>query len=101
MNIEEQKKVIAEEMNKWVSLDTWHTLHQCDTERFNEGLKKCFERINGAISEDVFEEAIIGILKESDKDQLEEKDSMLKEHLQYYVDAVSHISSYCCDNDLY
>lgn len=101
MNINEQKKIISEEMKKWVSVDTWHTLHPSDIERFNKGLKKCFERTNRAISEEVFEEAIFGMLKENERKQLKEEGSILKEHFQYYIDAVSHISDYYFDNKLY
>lgn len=54
MNID----ALAKSMKSWVQVDTWHTTHPLDTERFNKAVAKAIADHGSQITYDDFKEAI-------------------------------------------
>ena len=76
MDIEKLKTALT----PWLKVDTWHTSHPYDDERFHRALKSAFDLLGTSITFDDFREAIEQLVKEhhpnilvSNRDALVEK----------------------------
>jgi len=55
MNIESLKN----ELSPWLEVDTWHTSHPLDEQRFHQALKSTFDTLGASITFDNFKEAML------------------------------------------
>jgi hypothetical protein len=88
MNIEILKVSLA----PWLRVDTWHTFHPCDDERFHRALKSAFDSLGTPIEFDDFKEAMEQLAKEhhpnfqaSYRDELVEKFAQRAENIGSYL----------------
>lgn len=78
-------------LKPWLALETWHTGHALDEQRFHKALKSAFDKLGTPIAVDKFREAIIlGLSQyrvndaktfENDVDSF----AQLAEDISYYV----------------
>lgn len=60
MNIEKLKVALS----PWLRVDTWHTSHPLDEQRFHHALKSTFDLLGTMIAFDDFREAMDALAKE-------------------------------------
>ncbi|WP_223590277.1 hypothetical protein [Pseudomonas sp. A-R-19] len=87
MDIEQLKA----SLKPWLAIDTWHSNHALDEQRFHKALKSAFEKLGTPISFESFRKAIILGLseyRENDSKAFEndvESYAQLAEDISYYV----------------
>ena len=67
MNIEK----LAPKLKPWMQVDTWHTSHPKDSERFHLALNSAFSELGSSISYDDFKEAMEYLSEELSSAKLE------------------------------
>lgn len=55
---------LREALRPWISVDTWHTNHPCDRERFHKALHEAFSELGTGIDGFQFEEAMLELVDE-------------------------------------
>lgn len=91
MNIEQ----LAEKLKPWMRVDTWHTTHPKDDERFHLALKSAFSEFGSAVSYDDFKEAMEYLSEELPSAKLEAE--YLAQTIERYALNAETISSYLSD----
>lgn len=76
----------------WLRVDTWHTLHPCDEERYHLALKRVFSIIGTQLDGEHFSEAITVVVEdlypnyeESYKEDLIQRFAIRSEHIANYL----------------
>lgn len=91
MNIEKLKTALA----PWLRVDTWHTSHPLDDERFHRALKSAFDSLGTSIAFDDFREAMEQLAKEHHPNfQANYRDELVEKFAQ----RAENIGSYLHDN---
>ena len=91
MNIEKLKTALA----PWLRVDTWHTSHPLDEERFHHALKSAFDLLGTSISFDNFSEAMDLLAKEFHPTF---QASYRNEVVEKFAQRAENIGSYLHDN---
>ena len=92
MNINNLKK----ELTPWLIVETWHTTHPCDCERFNRSLKSAFDSLDTPITFDDFMEAMMQLVKEHHPGM----QAIHREDLEGFAMRAENISNYLRDNSI-
>jgi hypothetical protein len=86
--------ILKEALRPWMQIDTWHTNHPLDTERFHNALKTAFDKLGVSIDADDFEGAMLDLIDEYHQDwPPDHKERMVDR----FVLHAEHISSYLSD----
>jgi len=91
MNIEQ----LAEKLKPWMQVDTWHTAHPKDTERFHLALKSAFSEFGNSIGYDDFKDAMEHLSKELPSAKLGTE--YLTQTIERYASKAETISGYLSD----
>lgn len=91
MNIEQ----LAEKLKPWMQVDTWHTTHPRDSERFHLALKSAFSEFGNSIGYDDFKDAMEHLSEELPSAKLEAE--YLAQTIERYASSADTISSYLSD----
>ncbi len=91
MNIEH----LAEKLKPWMQVDTWHTTHPRDSERFHFALSSTFSEFGNSISYDDFKDAMEYLSEELPSAKLETV--YLAQTIERYASSAEAISSYLSD----
>lgn len=91
MNIED----LAKELKPWIQVDTWHTGHPSDDERFHKALSNAFNKFGNSISYGNFEDAIRHSVNEHYPNKFDEQ--FLNEAIEKFAENAETISSYLSD----
>ena len=90
MNISE----IRDCLEPWMKIDTWHTIHPADEERFHKALHRCFQQAGQSIDFDSFKDVMTD-LAERHYPKLESE--YLEATIDRYAQKAETISSYLFD----
>lgn len=91
MNIEKLKAALI----PWLKVDTWHTSHPLDEERFHRALKIAFDSLGTSIAIDDFREAMGQLANEHHKNfQAHQRDEFIED----FARRAEYIASYLHDN---
>jgi hypothetical protein len=85
---------IKEFLRPWIRVETWHSTHPSDQQRFHQALNQCFQQIGHAIDIDSFKEAIHGLANELHPNLNEE---YLEKVIDRCADNAETISDYLND----
>lgn len=91
MNIEH----LAEKLKPWMQVDTWHTTHPRDSERFHFAISSAFYEFGNSISYDDFKDAIEYLSEEFPSTNLEAE--YLAQAIERYASSAEAISGYLSD----
>lgn len=91
MNIEK----LAKKLKPWMQVDTWHTSHPKDSERFHLALNSAFSEFGNSISYDDFKEAMEYLSGELPSARLEAE--YLTQAIERHASSAETISSYLSD----
>lgn len=91
MNIEK----LAEKLKPWMQVETWHTTHPKDSERFNKALDSAFLTFGFSIGYDDFKDAMECLAEELPSGNLEK--GYLEKTIERYASNAEIISSYLYD----
>ncbi|SDR75922.1 hypothetical protein SAMN05216198_0322 [Halopseudomonas litoralis] len=94
MNIEK----MAEKLEPWMRVDTWHTTHPKDYERFHLALSAAFSEFGPAISYDDFKNAMEHLAAKLPSAKLAKQ--YLNEAIERYAANAETISSYLSDIEI-
>ncbi|EJN32546.1 hypothetical protein PMI35_01080 [Pseudomonas sp. GM78] len=89
MDIEKLKFLLK----PWLRVDTWHTGHPMDDERYHRALHSAFEELDVNISTDDFRQAIALCLEESCPGD----EKAFKGAIEEFAQRAEYISSYLYD----
>jgi hypothetical protein len=93
MNIDDLK--IA--LKPWLRVETWHTSHPLDDQRFHRALKSAFDSLGTSIAYDDFKEAMEQLVNElHPKMQAKFRDELVENFAQ----RAENIGSYLYDNSI-
>jgi hypothetical protein len=88
MNMEK----LIELLMPWLQVDTWHTYHPCDDERYHSALKNVFSTLGTQLDGEHFSEAITVVVDDlypnyevSYKEDFIEKFAIRSEHIANYL----------------
>ena len=88
MNIEK----LVELLTPWLRVDTWHTFHPCDEERYHNALNEVFKNLGTGLDGELFSEAIHTALENVGsnlipeyRNELVDKFAMRSEHIANYL----------------
>ena len=91
MNIEK----LAEKIKPWMQVDTWHTSHPLDDERFHKSLQSAFSEFGASIAYDDFKEAMEYLVETGVASKLEA--SYLEENIDKSASKAEIIACYLSD----
>lgn len=91
MNIEQ----LAEKLKPWMQVDTWHTTHPRDYERFHLALNSAFSEFGTSINYDDFKDAMLYLSKELPSTKLEAE--YLTQTIERYASSAETIANYLFD----
>ena len=94
MNIEK----LAEKLKPWMQVDTWHTTHPKDCERFHKALHSAFAEFGSAITYDDFKDAMEYLSESLPSAKLEA--GYLEQTIERYASNAETISSYLSDTKI-
>lgn len=89
-------KHLKEYLRPWVRVDTWHTTHPLDQERFHKALDYAFRGIGGPIDYDGAKDAIVDLANECHPNLNPE---FVEEAADRYAQSVERISGYLDDTN--
>lgn len=78
-------------LKSWLRVDTWHTGHPTDDQRFHRALKAAFDELGVQISSDDFRKAIVAYLKEHRPGDVGAFESDIEEFAQRAEDIASYL----------
>ena len=78
-------------LKPWLRVDTWHTGHPMDDQRFHRALKAAFDELGVQISSDDFRKAIASCLKEHRPGDVGAFESDIEEFAQRGEDIASYL----------
>jgi pyruvate dehydrogenase complex dehydrogenase (E1) component len=78
-------------LKPWLCVDTWHTGHPMDDQRFHRALKAAFDELGVQISSDDFRKAIVSCLKEHRPGDVKAFESDIEEFAQRSEDIASYL----------
>ena len=78
-------------LKPWLRVDTWHTGHPTDDQRFHRALKAAFDELGVQISSDDFRKAIVTCLKEHRPGDVGAFESKIEEFAQRGEDIASYL----------
>jgi hypothetical protein len=93
MNIENLKTALA----PWLRVDTWHTSHPLDEQRFHHALKSAFDLLGTSIAFDDFREAMLQLAKVHHPNM---QASYREELVEEFAKQAENIGSYLYDNSI-
>lgn len=82
---------LAKAFDTWLRMDTWHTGHPKDDERFHRSLKSAFDDVGIHISSDDFRKAIIAGLKMHRPGDVNAFENDIEEFAQRAEDIASYL----------
>ena len=94
MNIEK----LAEKLKPWMQVDTWHTSHPLDDQRFHKSLQAAFSEFGVSIAYDDFKEAMEYLVETGVASKLEA--GYLEGSIEKSASKAEHISSYLSDTTI-
>ncbi|MGE8149816.1 hypothetical protein ACQKP5_01015 [Pseudomonas vancouverensis] len=78
-------------LKPWLRVDTWHTGHPMDDQRFHRALKAAFDEIGVQISADDFRQAIVSCLRGQRPEDEEAFENEIDEFAQRGEDIASYL----------
>lgn len=87
MDIEKLKNLLK----PWLALDTWHTGHPLDDQRFHRALKSAFDVLGVHLSSDDFRKAIVLGLNEYRSGDAKAYEADVEEYAQRGEDIASYL----------
>ena len=93
MSIDDLKAALA----PWLKVDTWHTSHPLDDQRFHRALKSAFDMLGTSIAFDDFKEAMVLLAKEYHPNM---QASYLEELAEKFAQRAENIGGYLHDNSI-
>jgi len=91
MNIEE----LAKSLKPWMQVDTWHTTHPLDSERFHKALSSTIDSHGCQISYDDFKDAMELLAEQLYPNKYEK--SYLRRNIDDFASKAETITSYVYD----
>jgi len=88
---------LAKSIRPWVQVDTWHTTHPLDTERFNKAVGAAISEHGSQITYDDFKEAMESLVEELYSGKYE--DSYIEEVIERCASSAETITSYVRDTE--
>lgn len=95
MNIEQ----LSDKLRPWMQVETWHTTHPLDYQRFHKSLESAFLEYGSSISYDDLKEAMLLLAEEMLSGELENK--YLEEAIDRFSSHGEVISGFISDVGLY
>ncbi len=84
--------MLKEALRQWMKIETWHTNHPLDDERFHRALQKAFSTLGTSIDGDQFAEVMFELADEYHpnwdqkyKEEIVENFSLRAEHIASYL----------------
>ena len=78
-------------LKPWLRVDTWHTGHPMDDQRFHRVLKAAFDELGVQISSDDFSKAIVACLKDVSDGDVKRFETDVEEFAQRGEDIASYL----------
>lgn len=90
MNLSKLKELLR----PWMQIDTWHTNHPLDDQRFHKALKSAFDTLGLQLSFDDFQEVMLELAEEHSPKM---SSDYRAEEVEKFAWRAEHISSYLSD----
>lgn len=94
MRMDMDSEKLNSALEPWIRLETWHTFHPTDGERFHRAVRAAIESVGPSITKENFEDAILELAKKYHPSVLA---SQCTEDSDYWSQRAGHIASFVRD----